>query len=68
VPAKQRLPLHQNKSHEGMLAGQILPIKDLHGVGALHAPWTRYTLDPVLEGPGDAQLEQQTMKLRKNSW
>jgi hypothetical protein len=51
-----------------MLAGQILPIKDLHGVGALHAPWTRYTLDPVLEGPGDAQLEQQTMKLRKNSW
>jgi hypothetical protein len=44
-----------------MLADHLLPIEDLHGAGELHAPWPRNTLDIVLWGLGDAQLEQ-TMK------
>jgi hypothetical protein len=40
-----------------MLANHLLPIEDLHGVGELHAPWPRNTLDLVLRGLGDAQLE-----------
>jgi hypothetical protein len=46
-----------------MLADHLLPVEDLHGVGELHVPWTGNTLDLVLWGLGDAQLEQQTAKL-----
>jgi hypothetical protein len=41
-----------------MLADHLLPVKDLHGAGELHAPWPRNTLDPILWGPGDTQLKQ----------
>jgi hypothetical protein len=41
-----------------MLVDHLLPIKDLHGVGELHAPWPGNTLDLVLWGLGDAQIEQ----------
>jgi hypothetical protein len=43
APAKQRMPLPWHMSHEGW---------------DKHAPWPRNTLDPILWGPGDAQLEQ----------
>jgi hypothetical protein len=39
-----------------MLANHLLPIKDLHGVGELHVPWPGKTVDHVLQGLGDAQL------------
>jgi hypothetical protein len=45
-----------------MLADHLLLVEDLHGVGELHAPWPRNTLDLVLWGLGDTQLEQHTMK------
>jgi hypothetical protein len=51
-----------------VLADDLLLVKDLHGVGELHAPWPGDTLDPVLLGPGDTQLKQQTTKLRGDSW
>jgi hypothetical protein len=41
-----------------MLVDHLLPIKDLHGVGELHAPWPGNTLDLVLWSLGDAQIEQ----------
>jgi hypothetical protein len=44
------------------LADHLLPIENLHDAGEHHAPWPGDTLDPALWGPGDAQLEQQTMK------
>jgi hypothetical protein len=50
-----------------MLANHLLHIKELHCVGELHAPWSGNTLDLVLLGLGDAQLEQQTVKLCGNS-
>jgi hypothetical protein len=50
-----------------MPADYLLPIEDLQCVGELHAPWHGNTLDLVLQGLGDAQLEQQTMKLCGNS-
>jgi hypothetical protein len=40
-----------------MLADHLLPIKDLHGAGELHAPWPRNTLGLLLRGLGDAQLK-----------
>jgi hypothetical protein len=46
-----------------MLVDQLLPVKDLHCAGELHASWPRNALDLVLRGLGDAQLEQQTAKL-----
>jgi hypothetical protein len=51
-----------------MLANHLLHVEDLHGVGELHVPWLGDTFDPVLRGPGDTQLEQQTAKLRRNYW
>jgi hypothetical protein len=50
-----------------VLANHLLPVEDLHGVGELQAPWPGNNLDLVLWGLGDAQLEQQTIKLRGNS-
>jgi hypothetical protein len=46
-----------------MLADHLLPIRDLHCAGELHAPWLGNTLDLVFRGLGDTQLEQQTTKL-----
>jgi hypothetical protein len=46
-----------------MLSDHLMPVEDLHGASELHVPWPGDTLDPVLWGPGDAQLKQQTMKL-----
>jgi hypothetical protein len=40
-----------------MLVDHLLPVKDLHYAGELHAPWPRNTLDLVVHGLGDAQLE-----------
>jgi hypothetical protein len=65
VPARQRLPSSNGyclstsrmRGRTSMLANHLLPIEDLHGVGELHAPWPRNTLDLVLRGLGDAQLE-----------
>jgi hypothetical protein len=65
VLARQHLP--QDKSHKGkasMLADHLLPVEDLFGVGELHVPWPGNTLDLVLQGLGDTQLEQETVKLR----
>jgi hypothetical protein len=51
-----------------MLADHLLPLEDLHDASELHAPWPGDTLDPVLWGPGDAQLKQHTTKLHGNHW
>jgi hypothetical protein len=40
-----------------MLADQLLSVEDLHCVGVLHASWPSNTIDLVLQGLGDAQLE-----------
>jgi hypothetical protein len=50
-----------------MLADHLLLLDDLHGVCELLVPWPRHTLDLVRRGLGDAQLEQQTVKLCGNS-
>jgi hypothetical protein len=60
TPAKRRLPLPLHNWMRGgtsMLADHLLPVKDLHYAGELHAPWPRNTLDLVVHGLGDAQLE-----------
>jgi hypothetical protein len=41
-----------------MLADHLLPVEDLHCAVELHASWPGNTLDLVLQGLGDAQLEQ----------
>jgi hypothetical protein len=40
-----------------VLVGHLLPVEDLHGAGELHASWPGSTLELVLWGLGDAQLE-----------
>jgi hypothetical protein len=50
-----------------MLGDHLLLVEDLHCAGELHTPWLRNTFDPVLRGPGDTHLKQETAKLRKNS-
>jgi hypothetical protein len=50
-----------------MLAFHLLPVEDLLCAGELHASWSGNTLDFVLQGLGDAQVEQQTAKLRGNN-
>jgi hypothetical protein len=40
-----------------MLAGHLLPVEDLHGVGELHAPYPGNTPDLVLWGLGDVELK-----------
>jgi hypothetical protein len=65
IPARQCLPssidrcLGTSRTRGGtsILADHFLPVKDLHCVGELHASWPRNTLDLVLWGLGDAQLE-----------
>jgi hypothetical protein len=41
-----------------MLADHLLPVEDLHSASELHASWPGNTLELVLWGLGDAQLEQ----------
>jgi hypothetical protein len=56
VPAHQRLPSSvshclstgHTRGGTSLLVDHLLPIKDLHGAGELHAPWPRNTLDLVL--------------------
>jgi hypothetical protein len=75
VPAHQRLPssvdhclsTSHTRGGTNMLAKNFLPIEDLHCAGELHAPWPGNTLDLVLRGLGDTQLEQQTVMLCGNS-
>jgi hypothetical protein len=75
VPTGQHLPssvypcLSTSRTRGGtsMLADHLLSIEDLQCIGKLHAPWPGNTLDHVLWDPGDAQLEQQTAKLHRNS-
>jgi hypothetical protein len=63
--AHQRLPssvghcLRTGRMRGGtsMLVDHLLLVEDLHYVGELHAPWSGNTLDLVLWGLGDAQLE-----------
>jgi hypothetical protein len=74
IPALQCLPSYichllstsRTRGWTSMLADHLLPVEDLNGEGKLHAPWPRDTLDLVHWGPGDTQLEQQTVKLRGN--
>jgi hypothetical protein len=76
VPAHQHLPssvghflsTSRMRGRTSMLADYLLLIEDLHYAGELHVSWPRNTLDLVLRGLGDAQLEQQIAKLRGNSW
>jgi hypothetical protein len=49
-----------------VLADHLLPVVDLNSAGELYAPWPTDTLDPVLQGPGDTQLEQQAVELCGN--
>jgi hypothetical protein len=75
VLARQRLPssvghclgTSHTRGGTSMLAGHLLPIDDLHNAGELHAPWPGNALDLVLQGLGEAQLEQQIVKLCENS-
>jgi hypothetical protein len=39
-----------------VLANHLLSVENLHSASEIHAPWPRDTLDPVLRGPLDAQL------------
>jgi hypothetical protein len=41
-----------------MLVDHLLPIEDLHCADEFHVSWPGNTLDLVLRGLGDAQLEQ----------
>jgi hypothetical protein len=76
VPTRQFLPsfdyhylcTSNTRGGTSVLADHLLPVENLHGASELHAPWPWDSLDPVLRGPGDAQLEQQTVKLHRNSW
>jgi hypothetical protein len=52
----------------GLLNDHLLLIEDFHVAGELHAPWPGDTLDLVLWGPSDAQLKQQSTKLRRDHW
>jgi hypothetical protein len=61
------LSTSHTRGRTSVLANHLMPVENLHGASELHAPWPRDTLDPVLRGPGDAQLEQQNAKLRRNS-
>jgi hypothetical protein len=71
VLTHQRLPIYVGhclsksdmRGGTRMLADHLLPIEHLHCVGELHAPWPENTLGLILWGLGEAQLEQQTMKL-----
>jgi hypothetical protein len=75
VLARQRLPSNfgyclstgRTRDKTSMHVDPLPPMKVLYAAGGLHAPWPRSTLDHVLRGLGDAQLEQQTMKLCGNS-
>jgi hypothetical protein len=75
VPALQYLPrsiyhcLSANRTRSGTstLADHLLPIEDLHDAGELLAPWHGDTHDPILRGPSDTQLKQQTTKLWGNN-
>jgi hypothetical protein len=66
VPTRQCLPssvchcLSTGRTRGGtsVLVDHLLPIKDLHGAGEIRAPWPGNTLELVLWGLGDAQLEQ----------
>jgi hypothetical protein len=40
-----------------MLTDHLLPIEDLHCASELHVPWPGNTLDLVLWGLGETQLE-----------
>jgi hypothetical protein len=55
------------KGGTSVLADHLPPVENLHGACELHMSWPGDTLDPVLQGPGDAQLEQQTTNLCRNS-
>jgi hypothetical protein len=55
------------RGETSMLADHLLPIEDLHYVGELHRPWPVKALDLVLQGLGDAQLQQQSAKLHGHS-
>jgi hypothetical protein len=65
VPTRQHLPSSIGhylstscmRGRTSMLADHLLPVEDLHCVGELHAFWPGNTLDLVLWGLGDAQLE-----------
>jgi hypothetical protein len=65
IPAHWRLPssvcpiLSTGSMRGGtsVLVGHLLPVEDLHGAGELHASWPGSTLELVLWGLGDAQLE-----------
>jgi hypothetical protein len=61
------LSTSHTKGGTSVLADHLPPVENLHGAGELHMSWPGDTLDPVLQGPGDAQLEQQTTNLRRNS-
>jgi hypothetical protein len=66
IPADHRLlssighclSTSRTKGGTSMLANHLLPIEAHHYVGELHAPWLGNTLDLVLWGLGDTQLEQ----------
>jgi hypothetical protein len=50
-----------------VLVDHFLSIEDLCSTGEHHAPWPGNTLNLVIWGLGDAQLEQ-IMKMCGNSW
>jgi hypothetical protein len=66
VPAHQHPPSNVGYCHStghtrdktSMHVDPFPPIKVLYATGGLHAPWPGNTLDLVLGGLGDAQLEQ----------
>jgi hypothetical protein len=39
-----------------VLANHLGPVEDIHDGSELHPPWTRDSLDPILESGGDAQV------------
>jgi hypothetical protein len=75
APAHQCLPssvdhylsISHMRGETSMFADHLLLIEGLHCAGELHAPWLGNTLYLVLWGIGDAQLEQQNVKLRGKS-